>query len=158
MKTVYWDANVFHALFSAEAGRVEICSRIESAAKRGEVQIYTSAMTQTECVWLKGLPRLSPQHEEVIARFFMHKFIRLVSCDRVMGESARALLWQYEHLHPKDSIHVASALSQQVEILHSYDKDLLALDGKIGNPPLKISVPDWPDPPQVPPPEAKLAI
>jgi hypothetical protein len=37
---------------------------------------------------------------------------------------------------------VASAVSQQVEILHSYDDDdLIPLDGKIGNPPLKICHP-----------------
>jgi predicted nucleic acid-binding protein len=154
MKTVYWDANVFHALFSAEPGRVDVCAKIGTAAKNGEVQIYTSSVTMIECVWLKGLPRLSKDHEAVIAKFFMHKFIRVINCDRAMAESARALLWQYEHLQPKDAIHVASAFFQQVEVLHSYDKDLLVLDGKIGTPAMKICAPDWVEPPQ----EPKLAI
>jgi len=38
-----------------------------------------------------------------------------------------------------DAIHVASAISRQVDVLHSYDnKDLVKLTGQIGTPPLKI--------------------
>jgi predicted nucleic acid-binding protein len=56
-------------------------------------------------------------------------------------------IWQYEHLKPKDAIHVASAISQQLDVLHSYDTDLLALDGQLGTPPLRICQPGEDDPP-----------
>jgi predicted nucleic acid-binding protein len=141
IQRVYWDANVFHALFSKEKGRVENCERLYEAAKGGKLTIYTSAITFVECVWLKGLQRLSKEHEAVIQKFFMHHFIEIVNCDRFTGTDARRLLWQFSHLEPKDAIHVASALSQQVEILHSNDKDLLRLNGKLGSQQLKICEP-----------------
>jgi predicted nucleic acid-binding protein len=140
--TIYWDANVFHALFGKEAGRVGPCMTIEKAARNGAVDIYTSTATLVECVWIKGHPdRLSPKHEEVIQKYFMHKFIRPINCDRQIAEAARMLLWKHQHLKPKDAIHVASALSQQVDILHSYDSDLLKLSGQLGNPALTICEP-----------------
>lgn len=143
MKTVYWDANIFHALFKAEAGRVDACARVEKAAREGKVEIYTSAATFVECVWIKAKPpKLSKQDEEKIQRYFMHRFIRVINCDRQIAEAARNLIWQFPHLLPRDAIHVASAISQQVDVMHSYDNDdLVVLSGKIGSPPLKICHP-----------------
>jgi predicted nucleic acid-binding protein len=142
-RTVYWDANVFHALFGNEAGRVDICMQVEKAAREGKVEIYTSTATFVECVWIKGHPnKLAPEHEELIQKYFMHKFIKPINCDRPIAESARNLIWKFPHLQPKDAIHVASAISQQVDILHTFDKDLLKLSGKVGNPPLKICQPE----------------
>jgi predicted nucleic acid-binding protein len=149
IKTVYWDANMFHALFGKEAGRVDLCERIEKAARDGGVDIYTSTITFVECVWVKRildptgkLNKLSPQHEQVLREYFMRSYIRPINCDRRIAESARSLLWQYPALKPKDAIHVASALSQPIDFMHSFDDDdLVKLDGKIGNPPLKIKHP-----------------
>lgn len=78
----------------------------------------------------------------------MHKFIRPINCDRQIAEAARNLIWQFPHLKPKDAIHVASAISQQVAELHSYDDHLLKLDGKIHN--LKICEPHFDEPKQTP--------
>jgi len=142
--TVYWDANVFHALFGREDGRVDACERIERAARDGGVNIYTSTATFVECIWIKGkINKFSREHEEVIGKYFMHKFIIPINCDRQIAEAARALIWKYPHLRPKDAIHVASAISQQVDVLHSYDNDdLVKLDGKIGSPALEICYPE----------------
>src|SRR5260221_723749 len=94
-QTVYWDANVFHAVFAKEAGRAEACEKIEKAAKEGKVHIYTSTATFVECVWIKGLPRvLEPQHEAVIGKYFQHVFIRPVLCDRQICERARSKIWR----------------------------------------------------------------
>jgi predicted nucleic acid-binding protein len=145
--TVYWDACIFHALFANEKGR-EACLRIEKAAARGDVHIYTSTATFVECVWVKtvtdptgNLNKLSPEHERVIQGYFSRSYIRPITCDRQIAEAARTLLWKYP-LKPKDAIHVASAMAQQVDFMHSYDDDdLVKLNGKIGNPPLKICHP-----------------
>jgi predicted nucleic acid-binding protein len=145
-KTVYWDACIFHALFSNEK-TVDACKRVEKAAQEGTVQIYTSAVTFTECVWLKtetdptgNLQKLSPKHEEVIAGYFQRSYIIIINCDRNIGESSRRLIWQHPALKPKDAIHIASAIAQQLDVLHSFDRDLLKLDGKISG--LKICHPD----------------
>ena len=135
-------------MFGNEQGRAEACLRIEKAAQQGKVQIYTSTVTFVECVWLKTVTdptgkinKLSPQHEKVIQEYFMRSYIIPITCDRQIAEAARSLLWKYG-LHHKDAIHVASALSQQVELMHSYDNhDLVKLTGKIGTPPLMICHP-----------------
>lgn len=148
---VYWDASVFHALFGSEAGRVDVCKAIEKQAKDGLLDIYTSTVTFTECVWIKGnLNKLSRQHETIIQRYFMHKYIKTITCDRIIAESARFLIWDYPHLKPKDAIHVASAISQQIDVFHSYDGDHIKLDGKIGAPPIKICEPCVSTPPKPP--------
>src|SRR6185369_16343232 len=101
----------------------------------------------TECVWLKGKERIAKNHEDAIQKYFMHKFIRLINCDRVIAEQARMLVWHFG-LKPKDAIHVASALSQQVDVMHSYDNaDIVKFNGQIGSPPLKIENPPTPPPP-----------
>jgi predicted nucleic acid-binding protein len=154
-QTVYWDAAVFHALFGKEAGRVEICEKVEQAARAGSIHIYTSTATFVECVWLKGVPnRLDSSHEAEISKYFQNSFIRPVLCDRLIAERARALIWKfYPGLKPKDAIHLASALFIGVDVLHTYDSDLLKLSGKIGNPAMKIEEPKDPFPPPPPPPE-----
>ncbi|MGH7976827.1 MAG: type II toxin-antitoxin system VapC family toxin [Limisphaerales bacterium] len=143
MRTVCRDANVFNALFGNETGR-EACARIEKAARDGTVEIYTSTVTFVECIKIKGKRvDLKPEHEEIIRKYFQHKFIKPINCDRKIAELSRALIWQHSHLKPYDAIHVASAISQQVDVLHSYDNDdLVKLDGKIGKPPLKICYPE----------------
>ena len=116
---------------------------VEKAAREGRLEIYTSAATFVECVWIKNKPpKLSKEDEEKIQKYFMHRFIRVINCDRQIAEAARALIWQFPHLQPKDAIHVASAISQGVAVMHSYDNDdLVKLNGKIGTPPLKICHP-----------------
>jgi predicted nucleic acid-binding protein len=143
LKTVYWDACVFHALFGKEAGRVETCLRIEKAAKDGHLEIYTSTATFVECVWIKGNPdKLSKEHEEIIQKYFLHKYIRAINCDRQIAEAARNLIWDFPHLKPKDAIHAATAIAHQVDELHTFDDDLLKLSLQIGLPPLKICHPE----------------
>ena len=146
-KTVYWDANVFNALFGREDGRVETCEAIERSVREGNVLIYTSTATFVECVWIKGLERrLNPTHESVISKYFQHKFIRPVICDRQISDSARSLLWKfYPGLKSKDAIHVASALFVGVDVLHTYDDFLIGMYGKIGEPSLTIVRPSAPN-------------
>lgn len=45
---------------------------------------------------------------------------------------------------PKDAIHVATALVYKLPVLNTFDGVLLDLDGKLGNPPLKIEKPHEP--------------
>jgi predicted nucleic acid-binding protein len=100
-KAVYWDANLFHAIFGREEGRVEICEYIAKLGSHGTVQIYTSTVTFAEVVWVKSivdgkgkLNRLSPDHEPIIQKFFMNSFIVPINCDRRIAELSRELMWK----------------------------------------------------------------
>jgi predicted nucleic acid-binding protein len=139
VRNLYWDANVFHALFGEETGRVDICKQIQAKAEKMEIIIYTSYLTWVECIWLKGLPKLSEKHEAVIQKYFEHQYIRPIFLDRVRADAARSLVWKYAALHPKDAIHVASATLIPVDVMHTYDDALIKLSGKISG--LKICKP-----------------
>jgi len=51
-------------------------------------------------------------------------------------------MWEYSHLRPKDSIHVATAFELKILTLDTFDEDLLKLDAKLGNPVLRIGKPN----------------
>jgi predicted nucleic acid-binding protein len=145
IKRVYWDACVFLALFGKEANRFEVCMALEKQARENKLIIYTSTATFVECVWLKEdgkTIKLNKANEEIIAKYFKHKFIQPINLDRTMAEAARGLIWQFQALKPKDAIHVASAISQMVDELQTFDDYLLKLSGKIGVATLKICKPE----------------
>ncbi|MXX38356.1 MAG: PIN domain-containing protein [Gemmatimonadetes bacterium] len=110
------------------------------------MRIITSALTLTEVIKIKGQQPLPQSKEETIKDFFEQEFIGIVNVDRRTAECARDLIWRYPHLNPKDSIHVATALlTEGIDVLHTFDDDLLRLDGQLEDPPLRISTPDIPD-------------
>ena len=54
-------------------------------------------------------------------------------------------MWDHS-VKPKDAVHVATALHQDVPIeqLDTFDEPLMNLSGKLGSPPLKIGLPNLP--------------
>ena len=59
---------------------------------------------------------------------------------RRIAEAARDLVWDHG-VHPKDSVHVASALAAKVSVPNTFDNPLIGRSGSIGNPPLIIEEP-----------------
>lgn len=76
----------------------------------------------------------------------------IVSLGREIGERARNLMMvDGTSLYPQDACHVATALmTPDVVELHTFDRDMLKLDGKLlkaDNTPLRICLPDVSGPP-----------
>ena len=146
MRNVYCDANIFLGWFNNEEDEVEACRGLVDASEKGEVRIITSALTLTEVIKIKGQQPLPQSKEETIKGFFEQEFVSIVNVDRRTAEFARDLIWRYPHLNPKDSLHAATALiTEGVDVLHTFDEDLLRLNGQLGESPLRISTPDIPD-------------
>lgn len=146
MRKVYCDADVFIGWFNREPDKVETCRGLVDASEKGEVRIIISALTLTEVIKIKGQQPLPKSKETIIKDFFEQEFIGIVNVDRRTAEFARDLIWRYPPLNPKDAIHVATALiTEGVDVLHTFDKHLLRLNGQLGEPPLRISTPDTPD-------------
>lgn len=138
----YWDSCTFLALLKNEADKINECLSVIKAAQAGQVTIVTSTLTFIEVVRLeKGKPKLPKEHEEKIRDFFKHEWIYIYDVNRKIGELARELMWQYESLKPKDSIHVATAIRAKVDVLDTFDDGLIKLSSKIGAPPLLIQRP-----------------
>lgn len=141
----YWDSGVFLAWLLPEPERTAACRGVIRAAEKGDLRIVTSGVTLTEVIKLKGRPPLKAEQEALINKFFQHRYILVRNCDRFVAEYARQLIWEYPALKPKDSIHVATAIKTRLPVLDSYDDGLLALDGKVGTPALRIGEPHVPE-------------
>lgn len=144
IKQRYWDSNCFLAWFLNESGKADKCRGVIEAAEADKLQIVTSALTITEVIKLKGKPRLKQDRERIIQDFFEQEYIVIRNVDRKVALYARQLLWEFEALLPKDSIHVATALVNKLPVLDTFDEYLIKLDGKLGNPGLRIGYPDAP--------------
>lgn len=149
---VYWDSCLFLAIVNEEAGRADVCANLfKEAAVERKAQIYTSAITVAECAVVQG----SEEHDETIRRYFEHSCVTVVNADRLVAERARELQRRaYADLGRKlpvrDSIHLATALRVNAEVLLTYDNDdLLPLSGNFAGRSgiyLKIQEPFWEGP------------
>jgi len=141
----YWDANAFLGWLAGESDKVEMCRPVIHAAEGGKVTLITSALTIAEVLWIKGGPKIGPEQAKRVESFFRHQWIVIREVDRFIAEAARRLVWE-ENVKPKDAIHVATALAQDVPIdqLDTFDGPLIKLSRKLGDPPLLIGMPNLP--------------
>ena len=145
MKHRYWDSSCFIAWLNEEPDRVDACEGVVQQAKDGDLQIVTSAITLIEVIKPGATLEFDGDKNDIIRRFFQQKFIIVRDVDRTLAEEGRRLIWSYPHLRYKDAIHAATAmLSDGVEVLDTFDTDLLRLDGELGDPGLRIAQPDVP--------------
>lgn len=141
----YWDAVTFLGWLSEEPDKVPECRAVLEAAAAGNVTLITSALTIAEVLWIKGHKKVEAAHAKKIELFFRRSWIVIREVDRFVAEDARALVWN-KNVHPKDALHLATAMRQDVPLsqFDTFDKDLIRLSGSIGDPPLTIGRPNLP--------------
>lgn len=139
----YWDSDAFLGHFNGEPDKATACESVIEAAEAGRILIVTSALTLAEVLYVKGTKRMTPEKREKISGFFKQPYISVQNVTRKIAEMARDLYWDHG-VRPKDAIHVATALTYRLPELNTFDKNLLKLDGKIGDPALKIRIPHEP--------------
>ena len=141
----YWDSATFLGWLKAEPDKVEDCRPVLEAAKAGRITIITSAITIAEVLRLKGHDRIDASQARKIEAFFRHSWIVVREVDRFVAEESRELIW-YKNVTPKDALHLATALRQDVPIdqFDTFDGGLIKLSGTLGEPPLTIGRPNLP--------------
>jgi predicted nucleic acid-binding protein len=145
MRYRYWDASCFIAWLNEESSRIEKCEGVIQRAKSGDLRIITSAITLTEVIKPNADIVIPADKDGVISAFFQRSEIVVRDVDRNIAEFARSLIWTYPHLRRNDAVHVATAaLTEEVEVLDSFDVHLTRLDGQIGDPGVRIGHPDEP--------------
>lgn len=140
----YWDSVSFLGWLAEEPDKVDECRGVIRAAEKGDVRIVTSSLTLTEVIKLKSKAPQPPEKGPMIRDFFKHEWIIVRQLERRTAEYARDLIWT-EGFHPKDSIHVATAVLARVSYLDTFDQALIAKSGQIGEPPLIIDRPSLPE-------------
>lgn len=141
----YWDSVTFLGWLGEEPDKVPDCRPVLEAAEAGTVTLVTSALTIAEVLWPKGHKKIPAEHARKIEAFFRHSWIIVRELDRFIAEDARELVWN-KNIKPKDAIHLATALRQDVQLdqFDTFDGDLIKLSGSLGEPPLTIGRPSLP--------------
>jgi predicted nucleic acid-binding protein len=123
----YWDSVTFLGWLSAEPDKVPECRTVLEEAEAGNLTIITSALTIAEVLWLKGHDKISSAHAKKIGAFFRHSWIIVREVDRFIAEDSRELIWN-KNVKPKDAIHLATALRQDVQIdqFDTFDAGLIS--------------------------------
>jgi predicted nucleic acid-binding protein len=136
IRRVYWDANAWLGLINRELGKVRALEIIYNAAKKSEVEIWTSVISFAEVYKMKDdpqAPRPLEEQNKIIAAVLEQQFIQLVEVNAIIGMASRHLLQKHPTLKkPYDAIHLASAAHWNLHALHTYDNEnLLPLNGQI---------------------------
>jgi predicted nucleic acid-binding protein len=132
----YWDACAWIALIQQEQGRVDSLSYVIEEAKNGKVQIWTSNFTLAE-VFKRPCgdeqKSLLPQQDQMFEDYILQNFVQRVQVDYDVGVLARRILRTYPIIgKPQDGIHLATALLNNIDELHTFDRhNLLGLNDKI---------------------------
>ena len=132
----YWDACAWIALIQQEPTRFDALSYVIEEARKGNVEIWTSNFTLAEVFKRpcdgeqKGIAAVQ---DAAFEDFIVQEFVTRVQVDFDVGVLARRLLRKFPEIgKPQDGIHLATALLNNVDELHTYDrKDLIGLSGRI---------------------------
>jgi predicted nucleic acid-binding protein len=132
----YWDACMWIALIKREEPHFEACKHVIERAQKGEVEICTSAFTYAEVFKRRCNETnvgISADNDENFEDYLTQNHIIIIQVDVDIGIAARRLLRQFPKIgKPQDAIHLASALIENVDELHTFDReDLLGLNNKI---------------------------
>lgn len=138
----YWDSDCFLGWLLEEPDKIEECRAVLEEAKAGRTRLVTSALTMAEVVKFgKGRHPIPPEDADKIRAFFKQEYIEIRNLDRFISEDAQKLVWSNCGVWPKDAIHVATAVRFHLKVFNTFDADLIALSGKLGDPPMRIERP-----------------
>jgi hypothetical protein len=122
----YIDANVFiYPILYAEEQepKVKHAKKILLSVEKGELSAYTSTLTWDEVVWIvsKAMGRAEAISQGQKLLGFLN--LQWITVDENILSQAQALMNKY-NLHPRDAIHVASALNKKINAIISDDLDI----------------------------------
>lgn len=120
-RRVYLDSSVYIAAINGEEGRAEVVRQILDAADKEKITIIASTFLVTEVIKIKGEESPIPvESEQVIDKVLMSERLLMVELDLTLALEARHLA-RVHGLRPGDSIHLATAIRHQAEVLLRYD-------------------------------------
>lgn len=151
---VYWDSCAWLGLINSEAGKIPPLEYYFGLAKRGQVEIFTSAIAYVEVYHINTEAKPYADNKDaldVIKDIMQAPFVSTIAMDREVGTKARGLRRSHPELRLADAIHIASALVKNIPLLHTWDHDdIIPFDNQDSckdATKLRIVVPDIPPAP-----------
>ena len=149
---IYWDSCVYISCIQETTGRIDTLRKIIKQAEDGDIVLVASTFIIAEVVKIKDCVLTSDEQADKIKEFFDNDYIKVRDLDRKTASMANEIA-RVHSINPADAVHLATALRWQCDSFQTYDGEkggptkLLAFDGKIGRPPLKIELPSFSGPP-----------
>lgn len=148
---IVWDSCVVIDAIQKTPGRYEEILPFLGDAERGKLQIVVSETTVAE---VNRLGHLQDQGVEIehqvrlILDWFENPYIIRRPVHPGISELAAEIGRKYGVKRVGDTIVLATALFDHIGVVHTYDgvgnrKGLIDLDGQIGDPPLRITAPNY---------------
>lgn len=150
----YWDAACFLSILNGEP-TAAACKRILDLAVKKKTEIWVTPMVPVEVVAPRDSRPPIPEAERALVRqLFDYAPLHWRDVDRDLASLSQTVSWDFG-VHPRDSVHVAAAVETGCDLLETFDKRLLGLDGRLptesframltksaDRAPLSIAVPD----------------
>jgi predicted nucleic acid-binding protein len=116
--------------------RGQACEYVLEQARSGQCELWTSSFCLAEVFKRKcdgALVGLAEENDTYFEDLIEQEFIHKVSGDVDVGKVARRLLRKFPTIgKPQDAVHVATCLLNDVDQLHTYDRDdLIRLSGQL---------------------------
>jgi predicted nucleic acid-binding protein len=148
---VYWDACAWLGLVNSEPKKVPPLEYFFDLAKRGHLEIWTSAISYVEVYHLASETKpFEKDGLDIIKEAIEAPFVKIIPLDMEVGRKARGLRRNHT-LRAPDAVHLASALVRSISPMHTWDRDdLVKLDDTLSCKDaerLRIRIPEIPPPP-----------
>lgn len=123
-----WDANAWIALIKREKERYHHLMHFWNKAEAGECQIASSAIVMLEVF------KDDSEGNDHFPLIFGNKNVIAYAIDKVIVKEARILRREndkFSKIELPDMIHISTAAFWNCDALHTYDREMLALNGEI---------------------------
>jgi len=127
LNRIYWDSTAFICFLKKHEGeRRGICEDILYHARGGQVSLFTSTFTITEVIRprnddVRGARQLTLEEVKEIEAMFQWPWLRKIDVDPRVARKAVEVSRDFG-FSPADSIHAASALVAQADVLQHWDR------------------------------------
>lgn len=145
-EVIYWDACCCLKWINQEKGCEKLKGLLDKA-KKGEIEIRTSALSYVEVFLNKDKERVDEAKSFEIPKFFKEHYVVIINIDLPISKLARLIYFNYKIDQNTDAVHLASAVFDGISVFHTYNEHLLKKDKMIVDPlnpytvPLRIIVP-----------------
>ena len=153
----YWDTCLFITYLLNEVEEQDTVTVIDAllrgASQKNERLIIISTLVIAE---IRPKDIYDPFYWTVVRDLFYTKrpYIKIQALTPRLAELASSIGGSHPNLSPADTVHIATAISEGVDVFYTLDgkhqhgkrrtTDILDYDGKVGKPALKIKVPTMP--------------
>ena len=134
-----WCSSVVLAYLSGSDLVRPDCDLIIQQAQRGELEIAVSILAEAEVAYLEGAS--AEESEARIQEFFSRAYVIPIALDRPLAAVTRRIVRARRGIRAADAVHLATCELWKIPVLETTDGDLLRLDGRVGNPPIRIQRP-----------------